>query len=157
MRKKRKKTKFYFDRTAKRLPQLVTGDHVQLEPHLNDRDRTWENGMCISKVGPRSYLVNCGGTVRRHNRKFIRFTNEKSWCDDLGIPKRTSHESEGRERPERPFIEGSTEEGGSPERERRKETVEKPHMEVKNSKVVIESSQKLSQQRKGKWHSISRQ
>ena len=39
--KKRKKTTFYFDIIAKKLPELVIGDHVRLEPHPNDRDRTW--------------------------------------------------------------------------------------------------------------------
>ena len=38
--KKRKKAKFYYDRTAKKLPELVIGDHVRLGPHPNDRDRT---------------------------------------------------------------------------------------------------------------------
>ena len=114
----------------KKLPELVIGDHVRLEPRPNDRDRTWKSGTCISKIGPRSYLVDCEGTVRRRNTKFIRSTNEKSWCDDLEIPESTSYENEGRERPERPFI-FITEEGGYPERERRKETVEKPNVEVK--------------------------
>ena len=121
---------------------------MRLEPRPNDRDRTWKSGTCISKAGPRSYLVDCEGTVRRRNRKFIRSTNEKSWCDDLEIPESMSHENEGRERPERPFIEGNTEEGGYPERERRKETVEKPYVKVKNSKVVIETVQKPSKERK---------
>ena len=83
---KRKKAKFYHDRPAKKLPELVIGDHVQLEPRPNDHDRTWKSGTCISKVGPHLYLVDCEGTVRRCNRKFIRYTNEKSWCDDLEIP-----------------------------------------------------------------------
>ena len=146
--KKRKKAKFYYGRTAIKLLELVIGDHVRLEPHANDRDRTWKSGTCISKVGPRSYLVDCEGTVRRRNRKFIRSTNEKSWCDDLELPEGTCLENEGRERPEKPFIEGNTEEEGYPERERRKETVEKPNVEVKKSKVVIETVQKPSQERK---------
>ena len=146
--KKRKKAKFYHDRTAKKLPELVIGDHVRLEPRPNNCDRTWKSGTCISKVGPHSYLVDCEGTVRRRNRKFIRSTNEKSWCDDLEIREITPHENKGIERPERPFIEGNSEEGGYPERERRKETVEKPHVEVKNSKVVIETIHKPSQERK---------
>ena len=99
-------------------------------------------------MGPRSYLVDCEGTVRRPNRKFIRSTNEKSGYDDLEIPEHTSHENEGIERPERPFIEGNLEEGGYPERERRKETVEKPHVEVKNSKVLLETVHKPSLERK---------
>ena len=57
---------------------------------------------------------------RRCNRKFIRSANEKSWCDDLETPESTCHENEGKERPERPFMEMNTEEGGYPERERRK-------------------------------------
>ena len=85
--KKRKKAKFYCDRTAKKLPELVIGDHVRLEPRPNDPDRTWKSGTCISKVGPRSYLVDCEGTVRRCNSKSIRSTNEKSWCDDWRYPK----------------------------------------------------------------------
>ena len=142
---KRKKAKFYHDKTAKKLPELVIGDHMRLELRPNDHDRTWKSGTCISKVGPRSYLVDCEGTVRRRNRKFIRFTNEKSWCDDLEIPETTPHENEGIERP---FIEGNSEEGGYPEREKRKDTVEKPHVEVKNSKVVIETVHKPSIERK---------
>ena len=146
--KKRKKAKFYHDRTAKKLPELVIGDHVRLEPRPDNCNRTWKSGTCISKVGPHSYLVDCEGTVRRRNKKFIRSTNEKSWCDDLEIPKITPHENEGIERPQRPFVERNSEEGGYPERERRKETVEKPHVEVKNSKVVIETIHKPSQERK---------
>ena len=146
--KKRKKAKFYFDRTAEKLPELVIDDHVRLEPLPNDRDRAWKSGTCISKVGPQSYLVDCEGTVRRCNMKFISSTNEKSWCYDLEIPESTSHENEGRERPERPFIEGNTEEGGYLERESRKETAEKPNVEMKNSKVGTETVQKPSQERK---------
>ena len=144
--KKRKKAKFYYDRTARKLPELVIGDHVRLEPRPNDRDRTWKSGTCISKVSPSSYLVDCEGTVRRRNRKFIRSTNEKSWCDDLEIPESTCHEKEAFI--ERPFIEGNTEEGEYPEREREKETVEKPNVEVKRLKMVIETVQKPSQERK---------
>ena len=113
---------------------------MRLESRPNDRDRTWKSGTCISKVGPRSYLADCEGTVRRRNRKFIRSTNEKSWCDDLEIPESTSDENEGIERPERSFIEGNSEEGGYPERERRRDTVEKPH--------VIETVHKPCQGRK---------
>ena len=56
--RRRKKAKFYYDRTARHLPELITGDHVRLEPRPNDCDRTWKSGTCISKVGPRSYLVD---------------------------------------------------------------------------------------------------
>ena len=63
--KKRNKTKFYHDRTARELPELLIGDHVRLEPHPNDRDRTWKSETCGSKVGPRSYLVDYEGMVRR--------------------------------------------------------------------------------------------
>ena len=122
---------------------------MRLEPPLDDHDRTWESGTCISKAGPRSHLVGWRGTVRRCDKKFIRSTNEKSWCDDLEIPESTSHENKGRERPERPFIEGNREVGGYPERERRKEAVKKANVVVKNSKVIIETAQKPSQQRKG--------
>ena len=114
------------ERTARKLPELVIGDHIRLEPRPNDSDRTWKSGTCISKVGPRSYLVDCEGTVRRRNRKFIRSTNDKSWCDDLEISESTSHENEGRERPERPFIEGNTEKGGYPEREIRRRLLRSP-------------------------------
>ena len=65
----------------------------------------------------------------------------------MEIPEGTCHKNEGRERP---FIERNTEEGGYPEKERRKETVEKPSAEVAKSKLVIKTVRKLSQERKAR-------
>ena len=40
-------------------------------------DAEWSLGMCKEEVGPRSYLVECGGRTYRQNCQHLRTTQEK--------------------------------------------------------------------------------
>ena len=71
MIKKRKQVaKFYYDRSAKELPELEYGDSVRLQP--DRQGLPWKTGTCIGKVCPRSYLIQTDTGVYRRNSRFIR-------------------------------------------------------------------------------------
>ena len=59
----------YFNKKAKSLQPLSTGDTVRVRL---PGSTTWSLGLCKNKVAPRSYLVECNGTVYRRNRQHIR-------------------------------------------------------------------------------------
>ncbi|XP_048581589.1 uncharacterized protein K02A2.6-like [Nematostella vectensis] len=61
---KRKKAKKHLDRGSKELPELNIGEPVRM-----------------TKVAPRSYLVDIDGSIYRRNRKFIR--NTKDHAEEL--------------------------------------------------------------------------
>lgn len=76
---RKRNAKFYYDRSAKDLPELQVGDKVRLQPQ--DPKAAWSKGCCVGKVGPRSYLVETDSGVYRRNRKFLRSANFKGDID----------------------------------------------------------------------------
>ena len=46
---------------------------------------TWSLGMCKNQVAPRSYLVECNGTLYRRNRKHIRKKNASTSLGQYAI------------------------------------------------------------------------
>ena len=70
---KRQKAKVHYDRGAKPLPDLQTGQTVNLQPV--DRGNTWKTATTLSKLGNHSYMLQTDeGNLYRGNRKFIRST-----------------------------------------------------------------------------------
>ena len=76
IKERKQKAKFYYDKTAKDLPELDIGETVRIQP---DQDKQlWRKATCLQKVGPRSYLVQTAdGHKYRRNRKFLRATGEE--------------------------------------------------------------------------------
>ena len=70
----RQKAKQYYDRSSSALLDLNEGDVVRVQPIT--RGGTWELAKCIRKVAPRSYLLECNGSVFRRNRKFLKLTEK---------------------------------------------------------------------------------
>lgn len=69
---RRQRSKLYFDRSARRLPELEEGQDVRIAPL--QKHETWQHGSCLKKLSDRSYLVKAddsGQTVRR-NREFLK-------------------------------------------------------------------------------------
>ena len=73
---RRKKAKLYFDRSARKLPDLKSGQTVRIQTHPGTTDKKWRLGTCLRQVAPRSYLVATGGQTYRRNRKHLRPTDE---------------------------------------------------------------------------------
>ena len=76
IRIRRQHTKLWYDRTAKALPELVTGQGVRMQPL--DPGGQWRRATVIKKVGERSYLTQTEeGQIYRRNQKYLRVTNEE--------------------------------------------------------------------------------
>ncbi|KAG1697909.1 putative membrane protein [Nymphon striatum] len=74
--KDRQAAKAKFDRSAKELPGLVTGEMVRLQP--DRKNLTWRKAWVTDEVAPRSYLVETEeGDKYRRNRKFLKKTSEE--------------------------------------------------------------------------------
>ncbi|KAG1667797.1 hypothetical protein GQR58_018255 [Nymphon striatum] len=74
--KDRQAAKAKFDRSAKELPGLVTGEMVRLQP--DRKNLTWRKARVTDEVAPRSYLVETEeGDKYRRNRKFLKKTSEE--------------------------------------------------------------------------------
>ena len=69
---KRRRAKKYYDRNAKSLPELVTGQPIRAKVHPKDHHSDWKSGVVKAKVAPRSYLVEVNGRSYRRNRVHIR-------------------------------------------------------------------------------------
>ena len=70
--------KVYYNQHAKEMAPIQRGQTVQIR--LPGKS-TWSIGICKSQVGPRSYEVQVGPTVYRHNRRHVMITNEKHAID----------------------------------------------------------------------------
>ncbi|XP_041475701.1 uncharacterized protein K02A2.6-like [Lytechinus variegatus] len=72
---KKQRAKKYYDQTATPLPELEIGQPVRIQP--KNRGLEWGKGVCMEKVGPRSFLVQTeAGRMLRRNRRFLRSTAE---------------------------------------------------------------------------------
>nr|XP_054749311.1 uncharacterized protein K02A2.6-like [Lytechinus pictus] len=61
--------------TTTPLPELEIGQQVRIQP--KNRGLEWGRGICMEKVGPRSFLVQTeAGRMLRRNRRFLRSTAE---------------------------------------------------------------------------------
>lgn len=73
--RKRAKQNQYYNRSAKELPLLKSGEIVLIHPF--GRDQTWRKGVVDCQEGIRSYRVKTEeGVSYRRNRKHLRATNE---------------------------------------------------------------------------------
>ena len=77
----RNAAKEQYDRGAKQLPALVSGQMVQVQPVKHGEK--WKKATVLKKVGERSYLVKTSnGQIYRRNRKYIKRTKEVTESDD---------------------------------------------------------------------------
>lgn len=72
LRAKHQKAKFWYDKSAKDLPNLNIGQPIRMQPLPGDRTGRWRKGVCLKQLGPRSYLVDVEGTLYRRNRVALR-------------------------------------------------------------------------------------
>ena len=76
IRQRRQTAKFWYDRTAKSLPELQIGQGVRMQPV--EHSGQWKQATIVKKVGERSYLAQTEeGNVYRRNRKFLKATAEE--------------------------------------------------------------------------------
>lgn len=68
LRYRRQLAKSFYDQSARVLPELEVGKTVRMRPLPGDTSCIWKAGTCLSKVAPRSYLVNMDGSIYRRNR-----------------------------------------------------------------------------------------
>ena len=78
---RKKAAKHQYDRGAKQLPQLSSGQIVRVQP-VNHGEK-WKKATVLKQVKERSYLVKTpNGHIYRRNREFIRATKEGMEPDD---------------------------------------------------------------------------
>ena len=70
--RKRQVAKYYHDRHAKPLPNLVVGQPVRVKSHPQRPHSDWKQGVVRHNVAPRSYLVEVEGRSYRRNRVHLR-------------------------------------------------------------------------------------
>ena len=71
---KRKKAKYYYDRSSRSLRDLRVNEIVRVQP-LNSK-HVWKLGKVLLQYAPRSYVVEVDGKLITRNRKFLRTTSE---------------------------------------------------------------------------------
>ena len=71
---KRRKVKFYHDRSVKQLPELEIGQELRIAPLW--KNHTWRQATCLEKLSDRSYVVKSGDQTLRRNRQFLRHVAE---------------------------------------------------------------------------------
>jgi len=69
---KRRQTKFFYDKSAKILPQIEVGQDVRVAPL--QRNQQWRSGTCLDRLSDRSYLIDVGNKVIRRNRQALKPT-----------------------------------------------------------------------------------
>ena len=84
----------YYNQTAKPLKALQRGQSVRMKLPGDDK---WSLGTCKQEVGPRSYLVECGGKIYRRNRQHLRTPTSTHWEPDTEVDD-TSSEGDDIER-----------------------------------------------------------
>ena len=77
----RSKQQFYYDRNARSLPPLESGDTVRIQP-LVDQKGEWEKATVVKRNGVRSYeVLTDDSRLLRRNRKHLKRTQENK-CDN---------------------------------------------------------------------------
>ena len=72
---KRQKSKYYFDKKTRKLPELEIGNdvYVNLRP---DEGNMWRKAKVADKKSTRKYIVDVNGSKYVRNRQFIRLDPE---------------------------------------------------------------------------------
>ena len=86
MRKTKQQQAFYYNRTAKVMPELQPGDVVRIQPQF--RNQRWQRATVLESIPnqPRSYRVQTEhGVIYRRNRRHLRRTPETTRNLDLEI------------------------------------------------------------------------
>ena len=71
---RRRKSKHYYDKKAKNLPQLVIGQPVRVKTAPQSPRSKWTQGQVVGQESARSYRVQVGDTTLRRNRIHVRDT-----------------------------------------------------------------------------------
>ena len=74
----RKKAKLYYDRSARKLPELKSGQTVCTQTHPGTTDLKCRLVTWLKQVAPRSYFVGTDRQTYRRNRKHLRPTDESA-------------------------------------------------------------------------------
>jgi hypothetical protein len=74
------KQKKYYDRSAKKLPDLKTNQPIIIQEKI----RKWKPGIILNKMGPNDYQVRVNETDYRRNRQHIKpfITQNKGGMED---------------------------------------------------------------------------
>ena len=87
--KTRTKQAFYYNRNARDLPPLKTGDSVRIQPTSNPK-ATWKKATVQEQVNMRSYKVLTeDGSALRRNRRHLKATTKESHTPTTQMPKQT--------------------------------------------------------------------
>ena len=70
---RRAASRLIYNKTARPLREISSGDAIRMRL---PGEVTWTAGVCVGRVGPRSYDVRVGGSIYRRNRKHIMLTHE---------------------------------------------------------------------------------
>ena len=74
----------YTDKTAHKLPILLEGDTVRLQP-FKIGEKTWAKGTVIKRLDERSYHVETPSGVLRRNRQHLKRTAEPNTKKEINI------------------------------------------------------------------------
>ncbi|XP_048745965.2 uncharacterized protein K02A2.6-like [Ostrea edulis] len=75
LRERKHRSAFYYNRTAKDLPEIKSGETVRIRPFGHEKN--WTKAKVNEKVNIRSYqVITEDGRLYRRNRKHLRCTNE---------------------------------------------------------------------------------
>ena len=80
-----------YNQIAKPLEELQSGQLVRVKCP----DDKWSLGTWKQEVGPRSYLVECGGKLYRHNRHHLRTTPERKFTNTHWEPNAEADDTSG--------------------------------------------------------------
>ena len=87
--KTRTKQAFYYNRNARDLPPLKTGDSVRIQPTSNPK-APWKKATVQEQVNMRSYKVLTeDGSALRRNRRHLKATTKESHTPTTQMPKQT--------------------------------------------------------------------
>ena len=90
IKQKKKKAKYYHDRTAKLLPEIEVGQEVRVAP--TERSKPWKSATCVQKLSDRSYLVRTSKETVRRNRQSLKPTSPPKPAKSYPMP--PSHAAE---------------------------------------------------------------
>ena len=69
------KQKFYYERSAKHLPDLQNDDVVWIQP-FQLKEKTWSKAKVVKPLGKRSYAVESSGQLYIRNRRHLKRSAE---------------------------------------------------------------------------------
>ncbi|XP_055613423.1 uncharacterized protein K02A2.6-like [Uranotaenia lowii] len=86
----RRKSKFYYDRKSRKLPQLEIGSpvFVQLNPGAS---KLWTPATIRDRLSDRAYMVDSNGTLYRRSQKHLKPRKEPDTHSSYTVPEKVSN------------------------------------------------------------------